>query len=424
MMATDHDRSEEARAILRANDRGGYTVPTDRLYPFQWNWDSAFCAIGFATFDEPRAFDELDSLFKGQWADGLVPHIVFHQPADSYFPGPDMWGTHHNPPTSGITQPPVAGFALRRILAMAKDTAMAQARAATLYPKILAWHRWWESARDPHKTGLVAILHPWESGSDNSIAWDKPLARVPATTTPYQRKDLGHVDDAMRPRKRDYDRYMHLLECYRAEGWKPDGMWRASPFKVADLNVNAILRRSEADLLALAKRFGTAAQQAEIAGRLERMISASETLWWPERRLYRPYDLMVDEPINAATQGGFLPLFAGLKDQARVKALAAEMRRWHALGRFGMPTVAPDDPLFEPRRYWRGPIWGIINWMLAEGLADHGEIDLAETLRADTRRLIETQGFAEYFDPLDGTGLGGNQFSWTAAVGLCFALSG
>ena len=30
---------EQARNILRQNDRGGYTVPTERLYPYQWNWD-------------------------------------------------------------------------------------------------------------------------------------------------------------------------------------------------------------------------------------------------------------------------------------------------------------------------------------------------------------------------------------------------
>ena len=43
-------------------------------------------------FDEARAWQELDSLFRGQWENGLVPHIVFHQPADSYFPGPEQWG--------------------------------------------------------------------------------------------------------------------------------------------------------------------------------------------------------------------------------------------------------------------------------------------------------------------------------------------
>ena len=79
---------EQARAILRRNDRGGYTVPTDRLYPFQWNWDSAFVAMGWATFDEARGFTEVERLLEGQWDDGLVPQIVFHAPSDDYFPGP------------------------------------------------------------------------------------------------------------------------------------------------------------------------------------------------------------------------------------------------------------------------------------------------------------------------------------------------
>ena len=39
------------RAIdtLAKNDRGGFTIPTKGLYPYQWNWDSAFVALGIAT---------------------------------------------------------------------------------------------------------------------------------------------------------------------------------------------------------------------------------------------------------------------------------------------------------------------------------------------------------------------------------------
>ena len=52
-----------AREILTANDRGGYTLPTAGLYPYQWNWDSAFAAWGFARFDIDRAWQELETLF-------------------------------------------------------------------------------------------------------------------------------------------------------------------------------------------------------------------------------------------------------------------------------------------------------------------------------------------------------------------------
>jgi hypothetical protein len=108
-------RSEQARAVLRANDRGGYCVPTARLYPFQWNWDSAFVAMGWATFDEARGWSEIESLLKGQWEDGLVPQIVFHAPSHDYFPGPEVWGISRTPPTSGITQPPVLATAATRL---------------------------------------------------------------------------------------------------------------------------------------------------------------------------------------------------------------------------------------------------------------------------------------------------------------------
>ena len=38
---SDSSLSAQARDILIKNDRGGYTVPTQGLYPYQWNWDSA-----------------------------------------------------------------------------------------------------------------------------------------------------------------------------------------------------------------------------------------------------------------------------------------------------------------------------------------------------------------------------------------------
>ena len=86
------DLRERASAILRQNDRGGYSVPSDGLYPFQWCWDSGFAAMGYACFDQARAWRELERLLDGQWPDGMVPHIVFHRDDPRYFPGPEIWG--------------------------------------------------------------------------------------------------------------------------------------------------------------------------------------------------------------------------------------------------------------------------------------------------------------------------------------------
>jgi hypothetical protein len=414
---------EAARAVLRANDRGGYTVPTARLYPYQWNWDSAFVAMGWITFDEPRAWREMERLLEGQWADGMVPHIIFHAPADTYFPGPDVWRTSHPIPTSGITQPAVLATAARHCLDVATDRDLAADRARALYPRLLASHRWWARARDPEGTGLVGMLHPWESGMDNSPAWDEPFARVPPTpTTPIRRKDTGHVDAQMRPTDDFYRRVIALIDLYADLGWDERRMWAAAPFKVADVSMNAILLRAERDLLVLAERFGTPPERAEIVARIDRAHAAFERMWNPTAGLYQPIDLLTGRRIDVATSAGLLPVFAGVCDRATAATLAATLARWTTLAPWRVPSTGPDQPGFEPRRYWRGPVWAMVNRMIAEGFAAAGETAVASAIRDDTARLIRTHGFAEYFDPTTGEGLGGGNFSWTAAIALAWGL--
>src|ERR1041385_3471443 len=84
---------DAALAVLRLNDLGDWTKPAPRLYPHQWSWDSAFIAIGLAHTDPERALRELESLFRAQWSDGRVPHIVFNPAAADYFPGADWWAS-------------------------------------------------------------------------------------------------------------------------------------------------------------------------------------------------------------------------------------------------------------------------------------------------------------------------------------------
>ena len=76
-----------AKKVLLGNKKNGYTLPTNnKLYPAQWNWDSGFIALGYSHFKLKYALDELNTLIRGQWKDGMIPHILFHDLNTNYYP--------------------------------------------------------------------------------------------------------------------------------------------------------------------------------------------------------------------------------------------------------------------------------------------------------------------------------------------------
>lgn len=411
---------KNATDILRQNDLGHYTVPTHGLYPFQWNWDSCLTALGLSYMDESRAWMEIETLFNHQWADGMVPHIIFHKPDDGYFPGPDVWSTGQKVPTSGITQPAVAGFAVNRLFERAENRQLAEEKARLLLPKIAAWHDWFYANRDPHQTGLVAIIHPWESGRDNSVDWDVAFERVPTEgVMPFVRRDTQHADPDHRPTQAQYERYIWLVQLFRSLGWDNAKLHDASPFQIVDPGFNAILIRSCADLAKLAAILGEDSLAAKAQKQAEDGLAALETLWSDAHQQYLCLDRTVGELVDSLSVGGLLAAFAPLPAK-RITALAARLEEIGKQAKYLVPSHDLNDVKFDQLRYWRGPAWLIVNYMIADGMNNAGQNEMVSRIRNDSLQLIEHSGFAEYYGPLDGTACGGDQFSWTAAMVMEF----
>ncbi|MFY8003196.1 MAG: MGH1-like glycoside hydrolase domain-containing protein [Chitinophagaceae bacterium] len=427
---------QKAHALLELNWRKGYTIPSHRLYPFQWNWDAGFIALGWWYINPARAIEEINTMFSGQWKNGMLPHINFIHPDDNYFPGPEVWKTNnlaHGPsiPTSGITQPPVFGFILQRLhnLQQNKDDAWRSFLKAIL-PKVINFHRYLYTYRDPFNEGLVYIQHNWESGTDNSPLWDAIFENMDvsnAREVAHLRKDIKNVDAAERPTNENYKRYIHLVDLFAELQYNDVLIAKQSPFLVQDVLFNAMLVKSNLGIIALLDWLNEDA--TEIKQWNQKTINALNTKCWDEATgFYYAFDLNKNERINVKTSSGFMPLFAGVCNAQQAQQLIqvfnthfAPSEQWKTC-----VSTAIDEPAFNPLKYWRGPAWINVNWMFYHGLKNYGFNALAERIKEDSLYLVEMHGMYEYFDArpeldaLTARGIGADLFSWTAALYLDF----
>jgi len=429
-----------AEAVLRANDMGVWTRAAPNLYPHQWSWDSAFIAIGLAHLDTRRAADEIRCLLGHQWATGKVPHIVFNQeaPPESYFPGPEHWASATDSPdapsgpaeTSGLCQPPVHAIAARRILEVAESRGEgiedARRFLRDVYPRLLDWHRYLATYRDPEGSGLVTIYHPWESGTDNSPRWFEALERVEVgDDLTYVRLDLQHVKDpSERPTQATYDRFIWLVELIKRTGCDDRVVHATNPFLVKDVLMSAILVRANESLLEIAEL--TEAPDGDkdtIRAWIGRGHEGLNGRWDPGPGLCLDYDLRAECSLGPRTVAGLSPLVSdsgtGEQKQRLLEALDSAFFAGHPDLRWPLPpSTSPGEPRFHARSYWRGPVWPVINWLFWWSLERSGEAERAEKLRLASLEQLADGSFGEYYEPFTGEPLGSGDQSWTAAVVL------
>ncbi len=418
---------EQAKAVLHENWVGRFTKPAPRLYPHQWSWDSAFIAIGYAHHDQGRAEQELRSLFDAQWTNGLLPHIVFNPQATGYFPGPELWRIETSPHapqqrTSGIVQPPVHATAVLHVFRHAHDHDQGRAFLAEMFPGLRAWHAYLYRERDPHNEGLVYIRHNWESGQDNSPLWDSVWQRLtlrPDQIPPYQRADTTHVDAADRPTNAEYDRYVYLVKLFADHGYDEAQIRADCPFLIQDVLFNTLLCQSNRDLAEIARILGEDALPFEAwAERTSQAINRK--LWNEQHGIYVNYDLVLGEQIPVHVAAGFTPLWANIPNVTQAQRMYQYLNSpaFCALDEpcYPVPSYNRQAPGYSPNRYWRGPVWINVDWLLLHGLRRYGFDEYAMHLQQSMINLVRHHGFYEYFNPETGQGHGTDQFSWTAAL--------
>jgi hypothetical protein len=416
-VAQGDDLIAAARGVLRANDLGDYTKPSPRLYLHQWNWDSALVAIGWAHLDWGRAAREIESLLRAQWTDGMLPHIRYNPEVTNYHPGPEWWPDvpvrRQGERTSGISQPPVLGTAVYTVGLLQPDERARLDWWGHVYDAVRDALRYFTRYRTLGGSPLVAIIHPWESGVDNSPRWDFAVGLGLRSARPYRRVDTTIVEASHRPTQADYDLYMHLVEWIAAD-YRIGPRLAGAPFAVYDALFNAAWHRAALDLNRIAAALNRSPAVAD--AELEAFRAAYHaTLWHGQSLLFRDVDTRTGAQIPVDTVAGLMAIYGGLVSTDQAAAMMPRYRQ-RCRGCRMVPSVPPDQPAFDAQRYWRGPVWVHVNWLVLRGLEALGLRDEAASLAEETVALVRRAGLHEYYHPHTDEGLGESHFSWPAAL--------
>ncbi|NKI30387.1 MGH1-like glycoside hydrolase domain-containing protein [Croceivirga thetidis] len=429
----------KAKKVLNDNYQdGGFTIPSKGLYPFQWKWDSGFIALGFAHYDVAKAKKEVETILNAQWGNGFIPHIVFHTETDTYFPGKDFHESSLHPksskeyPSTGMTQPPVFGFILEHLYRIAEDKNDMLAFIEKHIDKVFNNHMYFYENRDIHKEGLVYIYHNWESGTDNSPIWDDIWKTMNPPEYTFERRDTTHVDAAQRPTKREYDHYLYIIDIAKKYNYDDKAIAEHSPFLVQDPLFNTMLIQSNASLIRLYELLGGNEDITALLREKQALsISGMNTkLFNEDLGAYVHYDLRQGKQLPYICSSSFTPLYSEVPDAIKAERLVSTMlERFGGEDKYLCASFDPTHERFNPRKYWRGPVWINVNWMLYQGLKNHGYNELASRIKNDSIELVKQNGFFEYFDArkenpdAENSGYGGDNFSWTAALLIDFLLS-
>ncbi len=413
---------ELAKRTLIQNRKSGYTLPTNnKLYPAQWNWDSAFIALGYSYFNLEYAITELETLLSGQWDDGMIPHILFHDNDESYFPNHKTWECGKNVPSSGITQPPIISTIIKKIVDQNNLNDDQKKRIKNIIIKLKKYIEWFFNFRDTNNTGLVSIIHPWESGLDNSPIWDSALDKIKIDVNlNYERRDLKVSKIDNRPLKKDYDCYITLLNQFKKYNYDPHKILNLSMFNVIDIGFNSILIRATKDLIQVSKKFNLDLSNLE-----KKIVLSEENLikFYKEKDQYfYSYDFKNHSLIKVDAISNYFVLFANLDNKKINNNIINKLKKYNSGKDFFFTTVNPKDTSFEEKRYWRGPVWINSNWILYEGLKEKDK-DFATLLKKRTIRVLEEKKFHEYYNYKNEECLGANNFSWSAALYLDLKLN-
>ena len=347
-------------------------TPVSRVWAYDgwkgyvlFEWDTFFNALLASIEDWEIAEANIKAILSEITPRGVIPNYACSPNAPISRTGA----------SSDRAQPPVGAYLTWKVYLRCRDLSLLR----WAYPRLKKFHEWWFKARDGNGDGLL------EWGSD-------PIGT---------------------------DKFRHTLQAAKFEsGLDNSPMYDEAEFveekntmNLIDVGLNSLYAL---DALSLAK----IAQELNLKEDAEKFLREYEeikerinkVLWCEEEGLYlnRFWDGRFSKRKSPTC---FYPLVAGIPDKHRAERMVKEhlLNSSEFWGEFVIPSISKDDPAFKDNNYWRGRIWGPMNFLVYEGLKRYGFDEVAyefalKSVKLFMKEWLEETHYHENYNAETGEG--------------------
>jgi putative isomerase len=313
--------------------------PVSRLWSVNWggyvlfDWDTFFAASMAAIGSHDLAYADAIETLNESTPEGFVPNYARA--------GGWKSGDRSEPPVGAIT-----------VLGLYREF-HEQWLLRDTFPKLLAWNRWWAEHRDVK----------------GYLVWGSDLHGQPEDLDDDSR---GTLQGAR------FESGLDNSPMYDDVTFDPT----SGHMMLADVGLMGLYVADCDALATIANQLGKTSEAMELAGRAKSYRAKLAGLWDEKTGLFLNKDLVSGALSPRISPTNFYPLLA----KAATQQQADRMVKEHLLnpaefgGDFVLPSIARNDAAFKDQDYWRGRIWGPMNYLVYLGLRNYDESDARELL--------------------------------------------
>ena len=363
--------------------------PVSRIWSVGWggyvlfDWDTFFAATLSANGDRDLAYANAIEILREATPQGFVPNYARS----------GGWKSEDR------SEPPVGAITVLGLYQKFHDKWL----LGETFPALLKWNRWWDEHRQ--REGYLV----WGSDGENE---PRNLDDSSVGTLSGAVLESG-LDNSPMYDGATYDAKSHQMEF-------------------ADVGLMGMYVADCDALSSIAEELGEKNEAAELTSRAGRYRVKLATMWDEKAGIFLNKDLRTGQSSHRLSPTNFYPLLA----KAATPAQAERMVKEHLLnpqefwGEYVIPSIARDDPAYKDQDYWRGRIWGPMNYLVFLGLRNYSEsqvVSAREQLAAKSLELFMKEWRAnghvhENYNGTTGVGddVGSSDrfYHWGALLGL------